>query len=710
MSPIVPFWLLFVVTAGTILLAVWSYQLSGLTDQRARLILFLFRLSSFLLLVLIAGNIQWTNRGSILKKPVVKLFLDNSLSSAYHQSVSKESLLNGYEQLVSSVRSLTHNKASEARVDVFTFGESVQLLDGSPLSMSLDEASTNISSLLSSASETVGDEQLSALILVTDGQTTVGTEPTGETFINVPVHTIGIGESLRMVDVTFSKIQVPTVVVSGEDIVAEVTVESFGAIDQRVHVSLEGGGELLGTHVISPRGDGSSQNVRFQFRADEIGEKEYELRISSLKDEINIENNRYPFSLTVLKDRFKVAMITGAPSFNTRFLKLALAEQKNIQVDHFTQVQDAWMPTIADFWRQPYDLIILDNFPINATPQRWAPDLEQKLKRDNTAVALVAGANVRQSKLLPFLPMLGVQPIKEEDGGMEPLFLGSAPAEYDPMRYFDFEWGSLPPLAPHLFIEPGDARMETVAFLSGTPRTPLLLVGKIDLPSSRGKFSRRTVFTSAYLWHLYFRSQASESNKKVLLYWTELLKWLTTIGGEDDRYFRMTKSTYQRGEEVSIEGTFSRLTQDQRTKGVWWRVQHSETGEQLIPLAADEQNEMWRGTFIAAEPGKYRFWALIGDEQHDQREPHGEFRVEQAMLELKNVSLNRELLESLSASTGGHYFPWSQKERVIEDISVSGDKVLYSRTVNISHWPPLLILLLILLGSEWVLRRSQGLQ
>ena len=152
------------------------------------------------------------------------------------------------------------------------------------------------------------------------------------------------------------------------------------------------------------------------------------------------------------------------------------------------------------------------------------------------------------------------------------------------------------------------------------------------------------------------------------------------------------------------------MTQDQRTKGVWWRVQHSETGEQLIPLAADEENEMWRGTFIAAEPGKYRFWALIGDEQHDQREPHGKFRVEQAMLELKNVSLNRELLESLSASTGGHYFPWSQKERVIEDISVSGDKVLYSRTVNISHWPPLLILLLILLGSEWVLRRSRGLQ
>ncbi len=650
------------------------------------------------------------NKGSLLKKSVVKLFLDNSLSSAYHQSVSKESLLNGYEQLVSSVRSLTHNEETEARVDVFTFGESVQLLDGSPLSMTLDEASTNISSLISSASETVGDEQLSAVIVVTDGQTTVGSEPTGETLIDVPVHTIGIGEPLRMVDVIFSNVQVPTVVVSGEDIVAEATVESFGAIDQRVHVSLEGGGELLGTQVISPRGDGSSQNVRFQFRADEIGKKEYELRISSLKDEINIENNRYSFSLTVLKDRFKVAMITGVPSFNTRFLKLVLAEQKNIQIDHFTQVKDGWTPSIANFWRQSYDLIILDNFPINTTPQRWASDLEQKLKRDKTAVALIAGRNVKQSNLLPFLPLLGVQPIKEEHRGRKQVFLASASAERDPMRYFDFEWGSLPPLAPHLFLEPGEERMETITFLSGTTRTPLLLVGKIDPSTSRGKSSRRAVFTSAYLWHLYFRGQASESNNRVLLYWTELIKWLTSIGGEDDRYFRMTKSTYQRGEEVSIEGMFSRLTEDQKKNGVWWRVQLSETGEQLIPLVADEDNDMWRGTFIATEPGKYRFWALIGQEEHDGAEPHGEFRVEQAMLELKNVSLNRELLESLSVSTGGNYFPWSEKERVIEDISFSGEEILYSRTVNISHWPPLLILLLVLLVSEWVLRRSRGLQ
>ena len=196
----------------------------------------------------------------------------------------------------------------------------------------------------------------------------------------------------------------------------------------------------------------------------------------------------------------------------------------------------------------------------------------------------------------------------------------------------------------------------------------------------------------------------------MLLYWTELLKWLTTTGGEDDRYFRMTKSMYQRGEEVSIEGTFSRLTEDQKQNGVWWRVEHSKSGELLIPLVAEEEGEMWRASFIAAEPGRYRYWALIEDEQHEIGEPHGEFRVEQAMLELKNVSLNRELLQGLSESTGGSYFPWSGKLRVTENLSFSEQEMQYSQALNLSHWPPLLIFLVILLASEWVLRRSRGLQ
>ncbi|MEE2877302.1 MAG: hypothetical protein VX822_05940 [Candidatus Neomarinimicrobiota bacterium] len=710
MSPIVPLWLLLVVAASMVMLSVWSYRIGRSADQKAQRILSLFRLSSFLLIALIAANIQWTRKGSISKRPVVKVFFDNSLSSAYHQSVSKESLLYGYEELLRSIRMLTNNDRTEARVDAFTFGESVESFYGSPLTMNLDEASTNLSYVLLAATETTANERLGAVIVVTDGQTTVGTIPSGQLSIKVPVHTVGIGESMRMVDIRVSDVQVPTMVVKDENILAEITIESFGGINERVHVSLERGGKLIGTQVISPGGDGSSQIVRFQFQADEIGQEDYELRISSLKDEVNIDNNRFPFSLTVLKDRFKVAMITGVPSFNSRFLKLALAEEEDIQVDHFTRVFDEWRPSIADFWRQSYDLIILDNFPVDTTPERWPLNLNLKLRRENTAIAFIAGGEVSQSKLDPFLPLLGMQSIGEGDRGFGAIPLESALAPHDPMSYFDFDWSSLPPLSPHLHIEPGEKGMETAVQFSETPGIPLLVVGNIDSPTGEGGTSRRAVFTSAYLWHLYFRGQGADVNKNVLTYWTELLKWLTATGGEDDRYFRITKSLYQRGEEVSVEGTFSRLTEDQKRAGVWWRIEHSEMGESLIPLNLEEEGEMWRGSFIAAEPGKYRYWALVGDEQYETGEPQGEFRIEQAMLELKNVSLNRELLETISKSTGGRYFPWSEKDKITANLAFSEEEVQYSQALNLSHWFPLLIFLLMLLAAEWILRRTRGFQ
>ena len=40
-----------------------------------------------------------------------------------------------------------------------------------------------------------------------------------------------------------------------------------------------------------------------------------------IADEINIQNNKQVFYIQVLKNIYRVAIITGAPNFNTQFLK-----------------------------------------------------------------------------------------------------------------------------------------------------------------------------------------------------------------------------------------------------------------------------------------------------------------------------------------------------------------------------------------------------
>ena len=106
----------------------------------------------------------------------------------------------------------------------------------------------------------------------------------------------------------------------------------------------------------------------------------------------------------------------------------------------------------------------------------------------------------------------------------------------------------------------------------------------------------------------------------------------------------------------------------------------------------------------------HRYWTLVGSETFEGKEPHGYFRVEQGMIELKNVYLNKEILVGLSESSGGKYFPWSDRNKIIEDLSITKSKRFYSYTINFSHWPPLLVLIVLFLTAEGAIRRSRGLQ
>ncbi len=710
MLPLLPIWSLIVLLLLTAWFVIFCYKTIVIKKGSFNLFLTLFRCLIFLIIIFLLANFRWNRINSVPKNSLIRIFFDNSVSMAFHQSVSRESLLTGYEEILNSLKNFAYENISEIQIEAFSFGESVQPLEHTPLELKVDESSTNISSVLALADKTLIDEEVNAIIIVSDGQTTVGPNPSNKDLNEIPVHTIGIGETMRMVDILIAKVDVPTVIIKGETIVAETIVESFGEINQKVNISFQTDGRLLGTQTISPKGNGSRQIVRFQFEVDEIGTKNYEIRTSSLKDEINIENNLFEFSITVLKDRFNIGVLTGSPSFNTRFLKLVVSEEENIEVDHFSLAREGWKPSLANFWRKKYDLIILDNFPNKNTAERWSEDLNQKLKRDNSALALIAGKSIDKSKLFGLLDALGIQILIDEDYNLERLFIENALITSNSIPIPQLDWKSLPPLSPFLFFEPGQEGMEVISQLSGKlSPIPLLIVGTVESPKEIDKPLRRAIFTSSELWKLYFIDNSGQINLDFLDYWKDLLKWLTATTGYDDRYFRIAKSLFKRGEEVSIEGSFLSLSEEERKSGVWWKIQFSDD-ELLIPLHYDEKEEKWKGSFIASEPGSYQFWIFTENENFEQKEPDGYFRVEQGMVELKNAYLNKELLLNLSELTGGKYFSWSDRNNIVEDLSITKSERLYSYTINFSHWLPFLFLIILLLTAEWVLRRNRGLQ
>jgi hypothetical protein len=93
-----------------------------------------------------------------------------------------------------------------------------------------------------------------------------------------------------------------------------------------------------------------------------------------------------------------------------------------------------------------------------------------------------------------------------------------------------------------------------------------------------------------------------------------------------------------------------------------------------------------------------------------QQETSGIFTVEESQRELIVYILARKTLETIANKSGGTYHSWISRKEVANNLELNTREDVLSSTRKISHWLPLMILLLLFLTIEWILRRKWGLQ
>jgi hypothetical protein len=189
------------------------------------------------------------------------------------------------------------------------------------------------------------------------------------------------------------------------------------------------------------------------------------------------------------------------------------------------------------------------------------------------------------------------------------------------------------------------------------------------------------------------------------------IKWLTTI--EDTRPVKVTttKESYSQGEPVQFVGQVydasARPVDDAQV-----RVTARHAGTALEADLRPIGNGRYEGAVEGAGQGDYTFTAtatLNGTALGDDR---GRFSVGDLNLEFQDTRMNAELLRQLADRSGGRYFEPDQ----INDL----DGVLAShasfapnveqtqREIELWNWKTALIMLILLLGVEWFLRKRSG--
>ena len=670
-------WVILFIGTG---LFVYLYKI--IFNEKWHQFLISYRIIIFLILGILLFNPVINFSGEKEKKLDWAIFIDNSASIKYHQTPSINAVQLGIESLV--------NKLSEKDISyhLYQFSDNIQKVNSPQLIG--NGVTTNIG-IIPETIKQLGN-QIAGVVIISDGLITEGKDPIKDfQEFDFPIHTIGIGEGSELVDVTIESIDAPTVVLKSDWVDVNITIQSVGNIGDRLSVSLYNNRELQGSKHIRLMGMESKKEINFRFRPKEIGKQQYEVRISSVEDEIDIQNNRQKFSLLVLKDRYKVALLTGSPNKNTSVLKQKLKNNPRVELDHFIRITETrFHPAIKTFWESPYELIIFDNYPIKPLSSNFVRILGKKLLSNQSALFLILGPN---QTIVSFNGITSILGVVTEDSTIE-----------SNRFYWEFvdeqidAGGNFPPLKQNILITGKQVSSDTLAVTEqGWP---------LWLRNQNGTI-RTMIWTSPELNTLYFHDQKLSQEGSFSVIWNQSISWLLKSGGEHENFFRLNKNRYQQGEMVQVTGTQPFEKTQDKTENIIINVTHGSTDIITRDILYNIEEQRWLGEFRAPGPGEYNYSIQLGSNQDPIQT--GTFQILESQIELNQVYLNKKLLATISNSTDGQFFVWDSRDSLFSEINPKVRREFKAEIIKFNESRVLLIIMILLLCVEWFIRRNRGL-
>ena len=633
------------------------------------------------------------------------------------------------------------------RVHLYRFADDLSPMTGGGAdSLSTDGAGTDIGGALSFLEGGSGAGPFAAAILVSDGNFTTGRDPLRVAeALDLPLYTVGIGDTLGVRDVGISHLTVNEVVYAGSNVPVEVVVRARGYGSTRIPVTLREEGRILGSREIALDGREVEEGTAvFHVVPETEGIYRYEVAVPELEGEITAQNNRRVFAVKALKSGLRVLYIEGAPRADMGFLRRTLERDANLDVTSILFRPDGRthpepMPASRGDWFS-YDLVILGSVDYERI-RPWAPDIVSFVEERGGGLIAFGGphsfemggyAGTPLGNLMPFGIATAARGMTEEsfvpvltaDGGTHPVTrLDDDPAESER------RWMELPPLPGMNQVgqaKPGAtvlARHPTWRIES--ERAPVIAVhrygqGRVLAMAAQG----------LWRWDLMMWGSGG-TNAAYERFWNNAVRWITVREGSRRIRVAPDKLQYVDGETIRFDGQIydehyrpverANLSvtvlpvQGGTSAGAGTGAGAGEetgAGEGAVRLDLSPTGQgygRYTGRLQFLPAGAYSFEAAATLNGMPLGTDRGGFVVGEAGAEFERTRMNRDLLVRLAETTGGGFYEPSGIERMAGEISPDEITVRETRAVSLWNHPAVLALLVCLLAAEWLVRRYLGL-
>jgi uncharacterized membrane protein len=616
------------------------------------------------------------------------------------------------------------------QVRLYQFGRDAVRVDQAR-NLSADDNATRIGDSLKHIASEAGTMPLGAIVLLSDGGDNTGgiDRDTIEQLrqLRIPVDTIGFGPDHFAKDIEIVDVSTPARALAQSRLSARVAIRQHGYAGARVKLMVRENDHPVAQQEIVLKPD-ADQSETVLFNAGAAGAHSFQIGIEPQADEENKQNNAVVRLINVGEKKMRILYLEGEPRWEYKFIRRAVEDDPSIEIatilrttpnkiyvqgngDKDRKLQEGF-PTKAE------ELFTYDGLIIGSVEANYLSNETQALIRDfadrrGGGVLFLAGRFSLSDGDYAKTPMAEMMPLRLlpektwsrdfataalTDAGKESVITR---VEEDRNQNIA-RWLKMPQVANYAVMgapKPGAEVLMTVAETGHRP-TPLLAIQNYG-------HGRVGVFATAGSWR--WKMLQDHADRSHAMFWAQLLRWMVTeTPGQvlsstphqvlaDDTHVPLRVSVRDKTYET-VSGATVQTT-----------VVRPDGNSDVVELKPDPlEPGTYSGDYTADKPGTYVAETVAHQDKTELGRDTITFRREDGVAENFGAAQNRDLLEKLSSDTGGTYYTPGNAKKLSGEVAVSEAGITAHDNLDIWDMPILFLLVILIRGGEWLLRRKWG--
>jgi uncharacterized membrane protein len=711
-------------------------------SRRSTFILATLRTALIILVIFMLLRPVVVVSSAIPRSSYVALAIDDSLSMKLQDTPSHATRLEYAKQMLlapqnAGASSFLSRLEEKFKTNLYGFsGELVGVADGKNLYG--EGRTTDVMGALDEMAKRSSGLPLSAIVLATDGAANVSRDLSSTLrelrARDIPVYTIGVGDTARPLDAELTRVNLPRRVLVGSraNIEAFVSLSGYGAT--KVLISIREDGRAIKTEEFNLRGN-DTQAVNLEIIPSNPGFRRYTVEITPLDGEVTIENNKQEALVEVVEGPLKVLYVEGEPRWELGKIRESLAPtEKNVTLvslqrtgenKFYRQGVGDQQELVTGFPRTEEELfsyqgLVLGSVEASFFTTDQLRSIEAFVSRRGGGLLALGGrlsfdAGKYKGTLIGDLLPLQLEGRAVDDAesfapNYKPQLTGAGLAH--PITRLNEDraasqktWTELPPVSISEVlktVKPGATVLLEGKRAGAAAAVPLL----VQQHYGRGQ---TLAFTATDTWRWRMRMDSKSNAHET--FWRQMLRYLVS-GTPNQVEVSAERDVYAMDDKVRIVADIRdkhyNAVNDARASA---RITKPSGATMDVPLKFTTINDanVYSGEFRADELGQHGVELVATSATQGQVGAKSTLLISDLNREYYSAAQNSDLLKRIAAETGGKYYQLGDLQSLLDDLTYR--KTPYSERVTKDLWdmPINFFLIVGLLSAEWFLRKREGL-